>query len=225
MSHNNQHDTNWPLDFDGDELNALQKELRDVGNKLINISSDKASEIVENVKKAINDAIEKEAVEQIEETEQIIDPWTVKGGSKGFNYLKLINQFGTKPITPELIKRIETVTRMPVHRFLRRGIFFSQQYLENFLDHYEKGKPVYLYTGRGPSSESMHLGHMIPFEFTKYMQDAFGCILVVQMSDDEKFYFKRGESLDHFTRLARENAKDIIAVGFDLHKTYIFFES
>ena len=35
------------------------------------------------------------------------------------------------------------------------------------LDRYEKGKPFFLYTGRGPSSDSMHLGHMIPFVFTK----------------------------------------------------------
>jgi tryptophanyl-tRNA synthetase len=110
---------------------------------------------------------------------------------------------------------------MKVHRFLRRGIFFSQQYLEEFVNHYEQGKPVFLYTGRGPSSESMHLGHMIPFEFTKYLQEAFGCILVVQMSDDEKFYFKGG-NLDNYRRLARENAKDIISVGFNPDKTYIF---
>jgi hypothetical protein len=51
---------------------------------------------------------------------------------------------------------------------------------------YEAGKPFYLYTGRGPSSESMHLGHLIPFIFTKYLQDAFGCCLVIQMTDDEK---------------------------------------
>lgn len=36
------------------------------------------------------------------------------------------------------------------------------------LDRCEKGKPFFLYTGRGPSSDSMHLGHMIPFMFTKY---------------------------------------------------------
>jgi tryptophanyl-tRNA synthetase len=153
--------------------------------------------------------------------EQHIDPWSVKGGKKGFDYLKLLNQFGTRPITPELIKRIELLTNMRVHRFLRRGIFFSQQDLEKMLDHYESGKPVFLYTGRGPSSESMHLGHMIPFEFTSYLQKAFQCILVVQMSDDEKFYFKGGE-LDNYRRLSQENAKDIIACDFDPERTYIF---
>lgn len=58
------------------------------------------------------------------------------------------------------------------------------------LDTYESGKPFYLYTGRGPSSDAMHLGHLIPFLFTKYLQDAFNVPLVVQMTDDEKFLYK-----------------------------------
>lgn len=157
-----------------------------------------------------------------EEDDQHIDPWTAKGSAKGFDYLKLLRQFGTKPIDETIIERIEKLTNMRVHRFLRRGIFFSQQDLEKFLDHYESGRPVYIYTGRGASSESMHLGHIVPFELTKYLQDAFGCILVIQMSDDEKYYFKGGESLDHFTDLAKKNARDIISVGFNPDKTYIF---
>jgi tryptophanyl-tRNA synthetase len=90
------------------------------------------------------------------------------------------------------------------------------------LNYYEQGKPVFVYTGRGPSSESMHMGHMIPFEFAKYLQDAFGCIVVIQLSDDEKYYFKGDKNLDEYTKMARENIKDIIAVGFDCSKTYIF---
>ncbi len=72
----------------------------------------------------------------------------------------------------------------------------------------------------------MHLGHMVPFDFTKYLQDAFGAILIIQMSDDEKWYFKKEpNSLEHYNRLAYSNVKDIIARGFDLSKTYIFANS
>ena len=39
--------------------------------------------------------------------------------------------------------------------------------MEMILDVYEKKQPFYLYTGRGPSSEGMHMGHLIPFIFTK----------------------------------------------------------
>ncbi len=38
----------------------------------------------------------------------------------------------------------------------------------DILTAYEQDKQFFLYTGRGPSSESMHLGHLVPFLFTKY---------------------------------------------------------
>ncbi|CAF1221379.1 unnamed protein product, partial [Adineta ricciae] len=66
-------------------------------------------------------------------------------------------------ISPELIARIESIIKKPVHYFIRRGIFFSHRDLELILNAYEQKKPFFLYTGRGPSSEAMHLGHLIPF--------------------------------------------------------------
>lgn len=41
--------------------------------------------------------------------------------------------------------------------------------MHQVLDAYEKHKSFYLYTGRGPSSEAMHVGHLIPFIFTKWV--------------------------------------------------------
>lgn len=94
--------------------------------------------------------------------------------------------------------------------------------MEKMLDLHAAGKPFYLYTGRGPSSESMHLGHMIPFLFCKYLQDAFDCFLVIQMTDDEKFLFKEALKLEQCKGYAFDNSKDIIAVGFNKEKTFIF---
>ena len=45
-----------------------------------------------------------------------------------------------------------------------------------------------------------------------------------QLTDDEKFLWKSGK-LVHFQYLARENAKDIIACGFDSENTFIFTDS
>ena len=87
---------------------------------------------------------------------------------------------------------------------------------------------MYLYTGRGPSSSSMHIGHLIPFLFTQWLQKAFNVPLVVQMTDDEKFLFKgkyeneTGDNLDYYAGLTIENARDIIACGFDYKKTFLF---
>ena len=106
--------------------------------------------------------------------DQKITPWEVEGAvvdgvAQGIDYDKLIKQFGASAIDEELLERWERVTGRPPHHFLRRGIFFSHRDVHEILTRYEKGEPFYLYTGRGPSSESMHLGHMVPFIFCKYV--------------------------------------------------------
>jgi len=59
------------------------------------------------------------------------------------------------------------------------------------------------------------------FFFFRYLQDAFNVPLVIQLTDDEKFFLKDLEC-EEAHRLAYENAKDIIACGFDKKKTFIF---
>lgn len=162
--------------------------------------------------------------EHTESGEQVITPWDVVAGSSGeIDYAKLIRDFGSEEITEQQLQRIQRLTGgKPVHHWLRRKLFFSHRDLDVILDYAEQGKPFYLYTGRGPSSDSLHLGHLIPFMFTKYLQDLFNVPLVIQLTDDEKFYFKADLKLAETHTLAYENAKDIIACGFDISKTFIF---
>ncbi|KAI9219655.1 hypothetical protein BC828DRAFT_385598 [Blastocladiella britannica] len=159
--------------------------------------------------------------------EQDVNPWDVKGAVvdgkvQAINYNKLIEQFGTKAIDEALLERFERVTGHKAHRFLRRGVFFSHRELDHILTRFEKKEPFYLYTGRGPSSDSMHLGHFIPFLFCKWLQDVFDVPIVIQLTDDEKFLFKQELTVEQCFKFAQENAKDIIACGFDLNKTFIF---
>lgn len=154
--------------------------------------------------------------------EDLVDPWNVSTtNAKGVDYDKLIVRFGSSKIDQELVDRIERVSGQKAHRFLRRGIFFSHRDMHQVLDAYEKNKSFYLYTGRGPSSEALHVGHLIPFIFTKWLQDTFDIPLVIQLTDDEKYLWK-DLSLEDCHRYAVENAKDIIACGFDINKTFIF---
>lgn len=76
-------------------------------------------------------------------------------------------RFGSSKIDDALIERLEKVIGQPAHHFIRRGIFFSHRDLHTILKLKEDGKPFYLYTGRGPSSDSLHLGHLVPFIVTK----------------------------------------------------------
>jgi tryptophanyl-tRNA synthetase len=170
---------------------------------------------------AANDDDDDEMIVNVEKVEGKID------------YMKLIVKFGSQEITEDLKQRLAAQTVgtgrvKSLHRFLRRDMFFSHRDLDSLLSATEKGTPMYLYTGRGPSSESMHLGHLVPFLFTQWLQKAFNVPLVIQMTDDEKFIFKgeydehTGDNLDHYYRLTMENARDIIACGFDYNKTFIF---
>lgn len=162
--------------------------------------------------------------------EQQVTPWDVQGAVvdgqvQAIDYQKLIRQFGVQPIDEALIRRFEAVTGKRAHLLLRRGIFFAHRDLNRILDLHEQGKPFYLYTGRGPSNESMHLGHAIPFVFCKYLQDVFNVPLVIQLTDDEKFMFKEHLTLEACQKYAVENAKDIIAFGFNPEKTFMFIDS
>lgn len=112
--------------------------------------------------------------EGITPKEQIITPFDVSGGTDeqgkllAIDYDKIVGKFGATRIDKALLEKFERVTGHKPHRFLRRGIVFSHRELDLILDRYEKGLPFFLYTGRGPSSDSMHVGHAVPFEFTRY---------------------------------------------------------
>ena len=164
---------------------------------------------------------EERKTEEVKE-EAKVTPIEVLADDTGVDYDKLITTFGCDPLTPDLVALVEAVTGHPAHRFLRRGIYFSHRDFGTVLKKYQAGKPFYLYTGRGPSSSALHLGHMIPFMFCKYLQDMFQVPLVVQITDDEKYLYRPELSLDEVKRYARENIKDIIAMGFDINKTFIF---
>jgi len=147
-----------------------------------------------------------------------VTPWEVKGK---IDYDKLIEQFGTQKIDEPLIKEISDLTGGKLHTMLRRGIFFSHRDLNLILKDYSDGKNFFLYTGRAPSL-GMHIGHLIPFVFTKWLQDVFKVNVYIEVTDDEKFMRNPDYSLDQTMQWSIENILDIIAVGFDPDRTFIF---
>ncbi|MFX1313385.1 MAG: tryptophan--tRNA ligase [Promethearchaeota archaeon] len=147
----------------------------------------------------------------------IVTPWEVKGD---VDYEKLVEQFGIKLINQDILKSMIKITGF-LHPYLERRIFFAHRDLDWILNEYKKNNKFYLYTGRGPSGD-IHIGHIIPWIFTKWLQDTFDVELWFQMTDDEKFYFKENITLERTNKLAYENALDVIAIGFNPKKTFIF---
>ena len=176
-------------------------------------------------------------IEKAKQSTQQIDPYNVSGGfdehgnAEAINYDRLVDEFGVQPLTEEHLRRFEQVTGKPPHRLMRRKLFFSHRDFDKILDAYEQYGSFMLYTGRGPSSGSMHLGHTVPFLFTKELQEIFDVPLVIMLTDDEKYlhtrnknegHQKAGAAVDDFLGFSHENAKDIIALGFDPKKTFIY---
>lgn len=156
--------------------------------------------------------------------EHVVTPWDVEGK---VDYDKLISQFGVKYITEsqrEYLQGLAEKKGLAEHIFLKRGLFFAQMDLDKVISAHKAGEPIFLYTGRSPGG-AMHTGHLIPFFFTKFMQDLFDCNLYVQIPDDEKFLFKKELKMDLIEEMVDTDLEQIAGIGFNPDKTFIFRNS
>ncbi len=149
-----------------------------------------------------------------------VTPWEVKGN---IDYNKLIKEFGVSQIDEKTLLRIKKKTG-ELHHYLRRGIFFAHRDLNWLLDEYEKGNKFFLYTGRAPSGHT-HIGHLVPWIFTKWLQDKFDVELYFQFPDEEKFLFKNNLTLEDTEKYTYENMLDVIALGFNPKKTHFIVDT
>ncbi|TLZ51513.1 MAG: tryptophan--tRNA ligase [Methanobacteriota archaeon] len=150
----------------------------------------------------------------------VVTPWEVTGE---VDYDELMRRFGTQAVDDALMARIKKHTG-DLHPLLERGLFFSHRDMNWILDEYEKGNKFALYTGRGPSS-GIHIGHMVPWIFTRWLQEKFRVPLWFQITDDEKFWFRDFEKLEESNKIAYDNILDLIAIGFDPKLTKIFIDT
>ena len=153
----------------------------------------------------------------------IVTPWEVLGDLEDKTYIKLIEKFGTQSISQELLEKIKKLTG-EIHPLIKSQYFFSHRDLDWLLTKYENGEHFYLYTGRGPSG-FIHLGHILPWLFTKYIQDKFGSKLLFQITDDEKFLYNLGATKETISKYTSENILDIIAIGFRPDLTRIIVDT
>jgi tryptophanyl-tRNA synthetase len=168
------------------------------------------------------------------ELQDVITPWEVKArGPKGVDYARVTEVFKSQAVDEGTLatfkeayaavaaRRGQHAEPPEPHHLIRRGIVFSHRDADVVLKDVIDGRRAYLYTGRGPSADAMHVGHMVPFLLTAHLQKALDLPLVIQITDDEKFLF-RGIPPEKMDRMATENIKDILAFGVDPVRTFIF---
>jgi tryptophanyl-tRNA synthetase len=149
-----------------------------------------------------------------------VTPWEVSGN---IDYDRLIKEFGVEKINDEVLARIKKHAKK-LHFMLERKVFFAHRDLKFLLDEYEKGNKFYLYTGRAPSGP-VQLGHLLPWMFTRWLQEKFGVELWFQFPDEEKYLFKQGLEFEDTEKYLQENMLDVIALGFDPKKTHFLIDT
>ena len=159
-----------------------------------------------------------------------VTPYAVEGE---VDYRELLDRFGADELTDDQIARFPDP-----HPMVRRKVFYAGRDVDRFLDAVERsatsnrtgsdeaangGETVSLVTGVGPSGP-MHIGHAMHFYHAKHLQDRTGAHVYIPMSDDEK-YFGKDLSLAEISDYARDNLRDLLAVGFDPERTRIVVDT
>ncbi|MGD1836752.1 MAG: tryptophan--tRNA ligase [Nitrososphaeraceae archaeon] len=188
------------------------------------------------VQKNSNDKSEKDLGEQknlkkdenidilFERNEDIhVTPWEVSGKLEEDSYDKLIKKFGTQKLSLSIMEKLERITG-EIHPLIKLQYFFSHRDFDVILKEYDQNNSFYLYTGRGPSG-MVHLGHILPWMFTKYLQDKFNAKLLFQITDDEKFLYNSQADRKKIEYYTEQNILDIIAIGFDPKLTKIIIDT
>ncbi|MHA1505838.1 MAG: tryptophan--tRNA ligase [Candidatus Asgardarchaeia archaeon] len=137
---------------------------------------------------------------------------------KSTDYERLMKEFGVEDIKPVLEKYDLD------HHLIRRGFFFAHRDLDKILDLYKSGEEFAVVSGRGPSNK-VHIGHMLIFNFVKWIQEKFGVEVYIPLSDDEKYVFGKVKDLEEAEFFAYDNALDIFSIGLDRKKTHFFIST
>ncbi len=147
-----------------------------------------------------------------------VTPWDVSGTVA---YEKLVKEFGVELIDDALLKKLEKLAG-ELHPFLRSRYFFAHRGLKETLTEYENGEKFFLYTGIAPSKSPMHMGHLIPFLFTQWLQQRFDVNVYIMIPDEEKFWAKKVHSLKELDERVRFTEKVLAAIPWDPDKTFLF---
>ena len=131
---------------------------------------------------------------------------------------KLIDQFGVSLIDLDEIKK----TKLNEIRFFRRGVIFGHQGMELILKAIVEKKPWAVMSGIKPSG-SFHIGSFMTaseiIELQKIGAKAYYCIADIESWEDN------GIPIEESIENSVDNLADILALGLDLDRAYVWRQS
>jgi len=143
----------------------------------------------------------------------VIDPF---GTTIIEDYERLYQEFGIQPFKPLLSQIVDPSAAM------RRGVIFGHRDFERVLEAMKRGDDFAVMSGIKPTGE-FHLGTLQTAREVIYFQQqgatAFYCIADVEAYEDNRIPFERSQ------KYAVGNVADLLALGFDPKKGYIYQQS
>ena len=144
-----------------------------------------------------------------------IDPWGASALVEE-DYTRLIKEFGIEEITESLRQKMLT------NRFIRRKIIFGHRDLNLVFKAIDESQPWAVMSGIKPSGP-FHLGTLTTaleiVEFQKMGAKAYYCIADIESWEDNGISYEEAEAD------AVDNLADILALGLDPNKAYIWRQS
>jgi|TARA_Y100000310_G_scaffold258493_1_gene266934 tryptophanyl-tRNA synthetase len=128
---------------------------------------------------------------------------------------KLVKDFGAS--------RISKLKDMPDFYTFKRGLIYSHRDFEKFFNALKKGEKCAIVSGLNASG-SLHIGHKVVFDTNLYFQREFGIPVFIPISDDESYVAGKVKSQKEALEYSMELAKELLAYGFDPHKTFFVID-
>ncbi|MBS7605587.1 MAG: tryptophan--tRNA ligase [Candidatus Bathyarchaeia archaeon] len=143
----------------------------------------------------------------------ILDPF---GTTVVEDYERLFTEFGIRPLKPLLSEIPNPFMAM------RRGVIFGHRDLERVIEAMKSGREYAVMSGIKPTGE-FHLGTLMTAREIIYFQQqgatAFYCIADIEAYEDNGIPFEESE------KIAINNVADLLALGFDPRRGYIYRQS
>jgi len=144
-----------------------------------------------------------------------IDPW---GTIDIKDYSELFATFGIEPIE-SILKRIKKP-----NRYLRRKIIFGHRELGKIIDAIEKKEEYAVMSGIKPTG-ALHLGSKMTAEEIIYFQNLSNKSKVFYAIADVEAYCDNGLPFNLTSEIAVNNLADILALGLDPNRAYVYRQS
>ncbi len=144
------------------------------------------------------------------------DPWSVVDVE---DYGKLIEIFGIEPLTEELLNELPFL-----NRYFARRIVFGHRDFQIIVRAIKENKEYAVMSGIKPSG-IFHLGSKMTAEQIIYLQRLSPKAKVFYAIADIEAWEDNGIPFEKSVKYALENIADLITLGIDLKRTYVYFQS